>query len=358
MDEVIAWIEDSREFDALAGEWDDVAARSGSPFVRHAWLAAWWHAFSARRRLFVCTARRDGALAAALALWRRGSEARSLANAHTPAFAPISVDETALRAVLEASVAAAPGSLVIGPLPADHPAVELLATASRHARRLTWIAPAHDSPVVDLAGGAEAHRQRLARDTRRELERLRRKVEREHDARFDVLVQPADLDAALARGFELESSGWKGRRGTAILSSPATSAFYHGLARRLAAQGALRLSTLDVGGQAVAFDFGIVSDGALWIPKGGYDETFRRYAPGLLLLWAEIQRAYELGLERVELLGHADAYKLKFATRVRPHAVVHSHAWRPAPTARLAYARFGRPAARALYRRARRRRAR
>jgi CelD/BcsL family acetyltransferase involved in cellulose biosynthesis len=357
MSDTIEWIDDPARFAALAAEWDDVARSSGYPFMRYAWLASWWHAFSKHRRLLICTARRDGRLAAALPLWRRRSLASALSNAHTPTFTPIALDESALAAVVEAAVAARFPSLVVGPLPADDAAVGLLLEASRRARRHTWIAAAHASPVVDiLPGGVEDYRRRLPRSTRRELERLRRKLEREHPVTFETLAEPEDPRAALQRGLEVEKSGWKGRRGTAILSAPDTAAFYREVASRLASEGALRLSTLEAGRRVLAFDFAIVSDGALWLPKGAYDEAFSRYAPGLLLLLAEIERAHELGLDRVELLGTSEPYKLKFASRVRQHAFVHSHSWRPAPTARAAWARVGRPAARAVYRRTLRRR--
>src|SRR5918999_554912 len=357
MSDGIEWIDDPAQFDALAAEWDDVAGSSGYPFMRYAWLASWWHAFSKQRRLLICTARRDGRLAAALPLWRRRSLASALANAHTPTFTPIARDNAALASVVEAAVAARFPSLVVGPLPANDAAITLLVKASRQARRHTWIAAAHASPVIDiLPGGVEAYRRRLSRSTRRELDRLRRKLEREHHVSFEPLAEPEDLSAALERSLEVERSGWKGRRGTAILSSPETAAFYREVAARLASDGALRLSTLVAGRRVMAFDFAIVSDGALWLPKGAYDEAFGRYAPGLLLLLAEIERAHELGLDRVELLGTSEPYKLKFASRVRRHAIVHSHAWRPTPMARYGWARVGRPVARTVYRRTLRRR--
>jgi CelD/BcsL family acetyltransferase involved in cellulose biosynthesis len=352
MNETIEWIDDAARFEALADAWDEVARSTGHPFMRHAWLASWWHAFGAGRHLFVCTVRRGGKLVAALPLWRRGTLAAALANAHTPTFAPIAADHDALEAVVGAALAAGFPSLVVGPMPAEDESAAAVARMSQLARRQTWTQIAYDSPIVDLADDPAEFRRRLARGPRRELERLRRKLEREQAPSFELLAEPPDPLAVLERGLELEQRGWKGRRGTAILSSAPTAAFYREVAAGMAAAGMLRLSTLWAGGRLLAFDYGIVSDGALWLPKGAYDEEFRRYAPGLLLLAAEIERAHELGLERVELLGSADPYKLKFASRARRHLFVHSHAWRPVPLARSAYARVGRPFVRSVYRKA------
>jgi CelD/BcsL family acetyltransferase involved in cellulose biosynthesis len=349
--DAIEWISEPARFDAIAREWDALAGPAGYPFVSHAWLAAWWHAFSNGRHLLICTTRRDGQLAAALPLWRRGSLVSALANAHTPTFTPIAVDDTAMAAVVDEVVAARFPSLVIGPLPADDAAVGLIVASLRQHRRHTWVQPAHASPVVDVDGDADAYRRRLPRATRRELDRLRRKLEREHSVSFRPLAEPRDPASELETALELERSGWKGRRGTAILSSAEASAFYREVALRLAAQGSFRLSTLAAGNRVIAFDLAIVAGGAAWLPKGGYDESFSRYAPGLLLLVAGIERAHELGLARVELLGASERYKLKFASRVRRHVIVHSHSWLPVPMARAVWARVGRPTARAVYRR-------
>jgi CelD/BcsL family acetyltransferase involved in cellulose biosynthesis len=168
-----------------------------------------------------------------------------------------------------------------------------------------------------------------------------------------TLDAPTDLVDQLDAFFALEARGWKGRRGTAILSSERTTAFYRAVAAGFARRGELRLSTIEVDDQLIAFDLGLVSADRLWVLKGSYDESYRRYAPGLLLLLAEIERAFELGLDAVELLGDAEPYKRKFATDFRPHCAVHSHRRRLVPLAWLSYRRLARPLLRRAYRRVR-----
>jgi CelD/BcsL family acetyltransferase involved in cellulose biosynthesis len=103
----------------------------------------------------------------------------------------------------------------------------------------------------------------------------------------------------------------------------------------------------------IAFDLCLVDKGRLWILKGGFDEAFRRYAPGLLLTLAGIERAQELGLEAVELLGDQAGWKAKFANDERAHWLVHSYRRRPVPLARYAYRRGVRPPLPRGYRRVR-----
>jgi hypothetical protein len=42
---MIEWIDDEERFAALEAEWDSLADIARSPFLRHAWVCAWWGAF-------------------------------------------------------------------------------------------------------------------------------------------------------------------------------------------------------------------------------------------------------------------------------------------------------------------------
>lgn len=334
----------------LEAEWNALADRLESPpFVRPAWIASWWSSFGGGRPV-VYAARRADELVAILPLVAGGSVLRSPTNGHTPLFAPLG-EPDAVAAVARAVLPSPAGSLIISHVPDTDVSVPALARASREARRVTWWEPGQTSPVVDLDGDFDAYLARLGRHTRRELGRLRRKLEAEQGAvRVESFAVPTKLDEELQAALELEASGWKGRRGTAILSRPDTAAFYRHFAAAFASRGELRLSTLVAGGRLIAFDLCLVTGGRAWTLKGAYDEEFRRYAPGLLLLIAEIEDAYGRGLTAVELLGGSDDYKLKFATTSRTHVALHSHRRLPVPLARLSYSRAARPIMRRAYR--------
>jgi CelD/BcsL family acetyltransferase involved in cellulose biosynthesis len=268
-------------------------------------------------------------------------------NVHSPVYRPFARDAETLRELVEATLEAAGGFMLVAHLPDDDPAIPMLVDAARRRGRITLVERQHVSPIVRLDGFT------LERKTRKELARLRRRLEDEHEVAFSVVEPPAELFGQLREGFELEASGWKGEQHTAILHSAETRAFYHCVADWSAASGRLRLSSISVGGRMIAFDLCLVDHDRLWILKGGFDEAFRRYAPGLLLTLAEIERAQELGLEAVELLGDQAGWKAKFANDERPHWLVHSYRRRPVPLARFAYRRAVRPPLRRAYRRVR-----
>lgn len=333
----------------LAPEWDVLADRAGIPFLRHAWLTAWWTAFDGERPV-IYSARNAGELVAVLPLVAKNSTLRSPTNAHSPIFLPLGKPD-AVSALATSALASNVGSLMVSCLPSSDPMSDALDRSSRRAGRVTWWESGQNSPIVDTSGEFERYRRDLNPHTRSELGRLRRKLEAEcKNVQIRLFTQPVDLEQELRAALELEGRGWKGRRGTAILCRADTASFYRLIAADFARRGELRFSTISAGGRLIAFDLCVLAHSRSWILKGAYDESYRRYAPGLVLLLAEIEHAFEFGLQSVDLLGGADQYKLKFATGFRLHGALHSHRRLPIPLARLSYYRAARPIMRRAYR--------
>jgi CelD/BcsL family acetyltransferase involved in cellulose biosynthesis len=340
MSDGIEWIETRERFLTLAQEWDRLADRQRTPFIRHAWLASWWEAFGGTA-LLICALWRDGELTALFPLQISGGRMEALANVHSPLFRPFARHEHDLETVIRA-VLARPRDLIVPALPADDPALKLLSASSATSRRISLVTPHHSSPIIETAG-VENYSSRLSAKTRQELGRLRRKMMREHEVEFSLVERPADLEFELQRGLEVEASGWKGARGTAVLSSPATAMFYRLVAQSFHADDRVRLSSITLDGRVVAFDLCLLDHGRLYGLKLGYDEQYRRFGPGLVLQLAEIERCCELGLDAFELLGDAEEYKLRFSTSERRHYMLRSYTRRPASFARYGYRRGIRP---------------
>lgn len=342
----VEWIDAHERFLALEHEWDELADRQQLPFLRHAWFAAWWEAFGSGR-LLICALRRGGELGALFPLHTVRRQLVAPVNVHSPVFRPFARDADDLEAVIRA-VLARREDLVVPALPADHPALGVLRRQSAASGRVDLVVPQHTSPIVETAGVADFDAT-LGRKTRQELGRLRRKMQRERDVQLSLVSRPDDLEQELQRGLELEASGWKGARGTAVLSSPATTAFYRGIARAFHAEDRVRFSTVTLDGELAAFDFCILDHDRLYGLKFGYDEDFRSYGPGFVLQHAAIKRCCELGLQAYELLGAADEYKLRFSTTAREHYALRSYGRRPASLARYGYRRAVRPILRQAY---------
>ena len=144
-------------------------------------------------------------------------------------------------------------------------------------------------------------------------------------AELSIVSDPADLNSELARGFAVEASGWKGESGTAILSDERTMTFYREIAHGFAARGELRLSHIVLDGHWAAFDLCLLYRDRLYLLKTGYDERFRKLAPGLVMRLSIIERCFELGIDAHELLGDEAEWKRKFATDERAHVGFHAY---------------------------------
>jgi CelD/BcsL family acetyltransferase involved in cellulose biosynthesis len=343
----IEWVTGEDRLAALAADWERLAhERDPTPFARHAWFTCWWKAYGAGRRLCVCLVWREGVLVGVLPLTRLGGR---LAGPHVnaPLFRPVASDRSALKALAQAAVDGARDELVVPSLPADDPAVGELTAAARG--RLILREPVHVSPIVDTGGDFDEFRELTRSRWGYPLERLRRKISREHDARFLLVDRPEDFHETLRSGFEVESSGWKAKAGTGILSTRENELFWRSVAEAFDRTGETRLSSITLDGRVSAFDLALLVNGRLYLLKTGYDERFGKLRPGLVLRLAVIERCFELKLAAHELLGDRAGWKAMFATGERSHVRVRAYARRPVPAGRYAY-RLARPRLVSAYR--------
>jgi CelD/BcsL family acetyltransferase involved in cellulose biosynthesis len=345
------WIRDPTRLAELSASWDRLATGILEPFLRNAWFLSWWDAFGAGRELRTCVLWRGDELVGAFPLCAaRDGRLAALSNDHSPGFYPVSSDAAAEQALVAAAMDGSSELVVEGVPVGDH--LGRLMSEVRQHRRLPVVERWQTSPIVDTTGPFEQYRAEK-KGSWREVERRRRKLRREYGVEEKLIESPVDLDSELTRGFEVEASGWKGRAGSAIGSSPETARFYRGVAADLQRHDELRLSTLSADGRTIAFDLGVVHKARYYVIKTGFDEAFRRFAPGLALRLSVVERCFELGLHAHEFLGADMGWKRLFSTHTREHRVFRAYGWRAPALVRFAYRRTARPMLRRAYRRVR-----
>jgi len=319
----------------LAREWDALADESGAlPFVRPGWIAAWQRAFGSPA-LSVRTLRSGGALAAVLPVERRRGALRSPTNWHTPAFGPVARDRGAARQLATELFARAPSRVRMGFLDAGSPELGDLRASAERAGYRTLERTLLRSPYVPTSQARAAWESNVGSKHLREVRRRRRRLAEDHGAEvtIHVLDGTEKLDALLERGFELEGSGWKSERGTAILSRPETVRFYTDVARWAAERGWLRLAFVHLGDRPIAFELQLEANDSLHIVKGGFDRAYAKYAPGALLTHDGIARCFERGLASYEFLGDIGPHKQIWASDVRERILLQAFARSPAGVA-------------------------
>jgi CelD/BcsL family acetyltransferase involved in cellulose biosynthesis len=117
----------------------------------------------------------------------------------------------------------------------------------------------------------------------KELRRQRNRLAEHGAVTFDVAREPEHVKAALETFLELEASGWKGQRGTALGQHAGDAAFIRSAAAALAETGSCEIVTLRAGETPVASAIVLRHLDRAFYFKLGVDERFAKFSPGVQL---------------------------------------------------------------------------
>ena len=317
-------VETHNAVDPVAREWEELADRTQAPpWVRPKWLSAWFDAFG-QGALEIVALRRNGRLAAVLPLVRRRGAVASPTNWHSPDFRLVAEDADAKRALVEAVVSAGRRRVTLGFV--DQFDAGLFRHASERRGYRLVERTLEKSPYLSIEGDHEAYERSLDRRVVSEARRRRRRLAEQGELTFQVEDGRQRLDQLLEEGFRVEASGWKGEAGTAIASREETRRFYTEVARFCAKADWLRLAFLRLDGWPIAFKFLVVHGRVFSQLKSGFDEEYRKFAPGILLLRDAIAQAFENGATTYEFLGADDPFKVEWASGRHERKVVQAFA--------------------------------
>ena len=340
-------LESTGDLERLAPEWEHLAERlQATPFLRPGWFDAWWKAFGkGQLEIWTVRDRTAGRLAAVLPLQRRLGALSSPTNWHSPEFGILADRPEALELLLTSLLERRPRRLSLAFLD-DARADRVEAAASARGYRVIRRAQL-ESPYVTIDGGFDAYLDSLSPKLRSDLRRRQRQFEKRGAVEIDITCAER-LDAQLEEGFRIEGSGWKGAGGTAILSRPETVRFYTEMARWAAQRGWLRLAFLRLDGKPVAFNLCLEQGGVHYLLKSGYDEAHADIAPGKVLRFEMIGRAFCLGLSSYEFLGSAEHSKLDWTSTTRQRWLVQGFRGSPLGALDWSACTYGRPLAKNL----------
>lgn len=189
--------------------------------------------------------------------------------------------QAAAHALLQLALDSRGRPLVLDRLGADGPVTAALHAAARELGLEVVTAHRHERAL--LRRTAEGDRSTaISSHHRRELNRLGRRLEAQLDGARSVCDEAGDADA-VAGFLELERSGWKGARETALAARPSHAAFFVEVCRAFAAEGRLELLTLRAGDRRVAMKCTLYSGEGGFCFKIAHDAQLRRFSPGVQL---------------------------------------------------------------------------
>lgn len=117
----------------------------------------------------------------------------------------------------------------------------------------------------------------------KELRRQRHRLEEHGPVAFDVARKPDEIRPALETFLQLEASGWKGKRGTALIQHAGDATFIRRAVPTLAETAQCEVVTLRAGTTPVAAGIVLRHQDRAFFFKLGIDERFAKYSLGVQL---------------------------------------------------------------------------
>lgn len=172
---------------------------------------------------------------------------------------------------------------------------------------------------VSLRGSFDDYWAQRPRKLIQNMRRYMRRLQSESAGERLVVIERADeMAAAVQRYAALESSGWKGREGTAISSDSPQGRFYAEVMRDHAARGQALVYELWLGEDLLASRMLLLCNGMAVMLKTTFHEQFDRFAPGRILLLRTLEDLFNRAPGGcVEFYTNADADLLAWSTSQR-----------------------------------------
>lgn len=158
--------------------------------------------------------------------------------------------------------------------------------------------------------------------------RLRRLQENGIEPRLEAITDPDEIRHGVAEFGDLESTGWKGKAGTAVHSSNPQGVFYARVMEEFGRHGRGAVYRYRVNDATVAMELCIDDGETLPMLKTTYDESYRFYGPGFLMRCEILRGAFaKKGFRRVEFLGRLQPWQEKWCDEFRTIYHVNYYRW-------------------------------
>jgi hypothetical protein len=321
-------------------EWTELCEEGAcnEPFFRPEWFVAFVENFE--KEILLLTVRSGGKLRAVLPLVKRkgnlhGIPVRSLEavyNLNTQRFDLIhGADESERKEIIEAVWKEIKRQskwqiLEMRLVKNDSWLNDLLAVAESENYR-TGIWQMDSAPFVSLPQGEDKEKlineyfSGLKKHFRQELKRRLNRLKEQGTVEF--VVTRGYQSELMQKYFEQEARSWKGRGGTAVACDPKVVKLHDDFARAVGAQNALSIYELKLDGKTIAMSVNIMFDRKTIFWKTSFDEEYKRFSPGNLLIKEFLTDAIRNNSSELDMLSPATDYKKVWASGEHEHAALY-----------------------------------
>lgn len=314
-------------FDLHAARWGALHARGpASPLLSPAFVAPLLRVFGTGREwLAICEQDRQ---IVAMAVLTRGDHLAW--STFQPAQAPIGLwlqhaDNEPAR-LAQALMPQLPGRpLVLGLTQCD-PELHARPASTGRVRTLDYI----DTVRISLCGSFEQYWRALGKNLRANLRKQRARLARLGMVpRLQISRDEREVGEAMRHYATLESTGWKAKEGTAIVSGGRQFDFYAQMMEAFCRKGAGRIYRYWLGDELAAMDLCIEDGEQLVVLKTSYNESLAAGISPAMLMREEICRTVfaEAGLSRIEFYGRAMDWHRRWSGEARTLFHINVYRW-------------------------------
>ena len=311
--------------DSLAGRWNELVWQMECPeiFYTHEWALAVSRAYRGSITPLLMLAYEQNSLVgvAALAIDRSQREATFIAGSTADycdfvshpqcrsEFVELVVNELRKLNIRQ---------LVLANLPADSATARALPLATHACEYSLFSRPAFRCAQVVFSSSEQKESTKKSVQRKQMLRRHLKAMSTMAPVELRHLRSWADIADALPKFAQAHIARFLSIGRTSNLALSERRVFLAELAKLLSRPGWITLSTLNVGDQTVAWNYGFQFAGSWFWYMPTFDASFRHYYPGLCLLGKIVEEACnQMETNRVDLGLGAEGYKERFATGAR-----------------------------------------
>lgn len=324
-------------FAELREQWNELArAAADTVFLTHAWLSNWLAFLGDGRQPHVLLARDGQQLVAALplSLRTRVPGIRTLEFMGSGTLTPNHLDVLALPASRQAALAGFRERLLedgtswdvldLDKLPEDSETATSLLEAFSASGLAATLSTSAVCPYAQLPASYDEFFAALSKSARRHTRERIRCIEREHpDARFGVVENERDLEAALEALVRLHQQRWRSRGYAGSFADERVVGFHESMSRDALREGFLRFYTLTDRDEVAAAVLCYRMNGSVQAYSCAFEPSWSHYRPGMVLGAYAIEQSIAEGASRYDHLEGDEAHKSTWAGHQRLNLRLH-----------------------------------
>ena len=296
-------------FDRIKPQWDEfLSTLDPVPLpLTHAWLLAWWHAFSENMRLEFRCAFKDGVLVGVAPLVRTSERYRGVpvtllklaANGHTP-YSSVVVDsrlDDLDREEVFATLTGVTGT-EIGVFFKIHQNSELkrfLLDRSISGHERVGEKPSMHTPVIRVDRSWEDFYSSRPRKLKKSLNHKLNRFKKNPDFSISEEAITAPDQPIVTDLVEVSANSWKSSVGNDLKSHHRSRQFLFNLIESFGPSGLLTAWIIRDSDRPVAFELHLNCDNVVYPIRADFDEAYNFYSPGSVLEYTALKRLFQRG---------------------------------------------------------------